>query len=70
MSERIILESDNDYAKKLKKTTTMCVGISAIIFVILMMFFNSNEYTILAVLDICFFVVSLCLMILQTQFLP
>ena len=63
MDEKIILESNNDYAKKLKKTSTMCVIISIIIFAILMTFFNSNEYTILAVLDICFFVISLCLML-------
>ena len=63
MEEKIILESNNDYAKKLKKTTTICVILSAVIFVILMAFLNDNKYTILAILDIGFFVVSLYLML-------
>lgn len=63
MDEKIIIKGNNDYAKKLKKTTTSMVAISAAIFVLLMLFFNSNKYTILAVLDICFLVFSVCLFI-------
>lgn len=63
MEEKTIIKSNNDYAKKLKGIATKLTIASVVIFAILMLFFNSNEYTILAVLDICFFVVSLCLLL-------
>ncbi len=64
MNDEIIqIKSNNDYAKKFKKIAMILVAVSLVVFVVLMLFFNDNKYTFLAVADIALFVVSVCLLI-------
>lgn len=58
MDEKVLARSNNDYAAKLKKKVIVLLVISAAIFIVLGVRFNSNKYTWIAVLDICLFVVS------------
>lgn len=63
MEEKIIIVSNNDYAERLKKTAKRLVTIAAVIFVIMLLFFNDNAFTFLLLFDICFLVVSICLLV-------
>lgn len=63
MEEKILIQSNNDYAKNLKKKASIVLVASAIVFLILLIFLNSNRYTIIAVLDLAVFVISLILFV-------
>ncbi len=63
MNEKILIESNNDYAKKLMGISTKLLAASLIIAFLLFFFFNDSAFTPIMILDIGFFVVSLCLFI-------
>ena len=63
MEEKILIQSNNDYAKKLKQTASIIFVVSLIALLGIFAFFNDNKYTPIAVLIIAIFIVALCLFI-------